>query len=1044
MPSNVTRWAIEKNRIMITLLVLVAIGGVAAYLTMPRSEDPGFIVRTALVTCMFPGATAERIDQLVADPLENSIRQMPEVETIRSQSKMGAAIIKIDISERYTELRPIWDDLRRRVADAKNELPQDVIGPFVNDDFGDVFGIIVTVTGETGPSGGAYDYSRLEDIARDTRDELLLIEEVARVEIQGIQEERIFIEYSNAKLAELGISPYQLKQILDNRNIVIPGGSITTGDERIVLEPSGNFESLEDLRQTVIRLPERSELVYLQDIAEINRGYMDPPETKVRANGIPGLSLGINLREGGNIIELGEQVKELIRRLERYYPVGIDFDIIIFQPFHVSRRVRTFSLNLIQAITIVVIVMLLTMGVRTGFVVGALIPMTILSSFLIMSVLGIWIDQISLAAMIIALGMLVDAAIVVCESTMVLRNEGKDPVQAAILAADEHKLPLMTSALTTSAAFLPIFLAESEVGEYTAPLFKVVTITLLASWVLSMTMTPLLSVWFMRVKKEIKAESFNTRVMQRYRSLLISMLKHPILSLSITALIFIASIISFGFVPEEFFPPSDKTTFTAEFELPYATPIERTDKIVREIEAFMQRELKADGDRAEGIMNWATFIGQGPPRFELPFSPVQAAPEYAMMLVNTTSVEVITEKCIPALQDFTERYPGMITKIRPLQLGPPIVSPIEVRISGEDNERLFENVELVRKYMDENSNIRNVRDDWGRRVKKIFVRVSQTRARRAGLTSRDVAVSLQTVLSGLESTQYRETEDVIPVVIRTVTAERDDIGKLETHNIYVQQTGRSVPLEQVADLELQWDWPKIYRRNGRKTVTLFADVAGDVTAIETANRLDEWLSDEAEDWPLGYNYELGGELEKSGESNASILEKLPIAGLVIFLLLVAQFNSLRKTLIILLTVPLGIIGVVFGLVVTQSYFGFMTLLGIVALTGIVVNDAIVLLERIDLEREYYGFEVHRAIVEAAQRRMRPILLTSVTTVCGLLPLWLGGGIMFEPMAVTLIFGLIFATVLTLGVVPVIYAVLYRINFKGYTYHFDPSGQRTAD
>ncbi len=1026
---NLTQAAIEKNRITFVMLAVLVVAGVQAYRGMPQSEDPGFTIRTAMVITYFPGASPERVEQLVTDKLEKAIQEMPQVDVINSQSKNGVSIIIVDIQERYKEMRPIWDDLRRKVNRAAGELPDGVIGPNVNDEFGDVFGTVVNLTGD------GYSYAELKDVADEVRDELLLIDEVAKVDIHGEQEERVFVEYNNARLAELGLSPGQLKNILESRNIINPGGQVRTLNEEIVLEPSGNFESVEDLAHTIISLPGRDELIYLEDVAEIKRSYIDPPRRKMRASGQPGLALAISMREGGNILVLGEEVEKSIARAQESYPHGVDFEFTQFQAGEVAQKVDDFAGNLLQAVAIVMLVMLVSLGLRTGLVVASLIPMAIVMAFIFMALFDVGINSMSLAALIIALGLLVDNAIVVSESIMVQMAEGKPAKDAAIATAAELKTPLLVSSLTTAAAFLPIYLAKSAVGEYTAALFQVVTITLLCSWVLALTMIPLFCVLFLRVKPRQEG-ALDTPFYRSYRSLLLAMLRRPWLSIGVVALVFFAAMQLFGLIPAIFFPPNERASLTAELKLPTGTPLARTEEVAIEVEEFIKYNLVATSEEIEagenGVTNWATFIGEGAPRFFLSYGPEQASPEYAILVVNASSREYI-DVAVERLRVFCRKFPGLKAKIEPLPLGPPAGDPIEVRVSGRDIDTIFGLVDQVKHRLAEVEGPRNISDNWGARSKKLLVKINQARAQRAGVTNQDVALSLQTVLSGITTTEYREDDKIIPVTLRSVGADRLNLQKLDSLNVFSQVTGSSVPLKQVADLEVAWQPGNIRRRGRLRTVTVATDLEPGFTAIAINQELVPLLDQDSASWPLGYSYEIGGEDEASQEANASISEQLPIAGLIIILLLVSQFNSIRRPLIILITIPLGLIGVVVGLLVMRSYFGFMTLLGIVSLAGIVINNAIVLLDRIEIEISENGLTPRRAIIESAQRRLRPILLTTFTTLGGLIPLYIGGGVMYRPMAVAIMFGLVFATALTLGVVPILYALFFKVRFKDFAY-----------
>lgn len=1017
---NITRATINNNRTALVLIIVLIIAGLQAYKNLPRAYDPGFVIRVAKVITHFPGASPERVEQLITDKLEKVIQEIPELDFVKSTSRTGISIITVSIQESYTNMRPIWDNLRRKIESAAKDMPDGVIGPEVNDEFGDVFGIVVTLTGPE------FTYAELKDIADQARDEFLRVPEVAKVEIYGAQEERIFIEYNNARLSELGLSPTQLMQILENRNIVVSGGAITLDMERIELEPSGNFESVEDIRHTIVSIPGSKNVVYLEDIATIKRGYVDPASSKVHSSGQQALGLGLSMREGGNNIRMGEQAQEVLNYLNQTYPIGIDFNVINFSPKEVEDKVNDFVSNLIQAVLVVAAVMLVFLGPRTGLIVASLIPMSMISAMLVMSFFDIGLDQISLAALIIALGMLVDNGIVMAESIMVQMNNGKKSIEAAIDSASELRVPLLTSSLTTAAAFLPIYLAESAVGEFTASLFLVVTITLLCSWLLSMTLIPLLCVQFLKPKKE--TVDYNRGFYQRYRELLTWILKHRIISLAATAVLFAVVMAGFKYVPKIFFPPSDRLYFKTELELPPGTAIERTEVIVEELEAFITQELKVNSERNEGVTSWISHIGTGGPRFVLQHSPEPASPNYAMMVINTTSSEVIGDMMHKLDSYAFENFPDLQITSRRIESGVSITNPVEIRLYGKEIDPLFTLVEQLKAEMSQITGLKNISDDWGQRIKKLKVVINQPRALRVGATSQDIALSLQSGLSGLELTQYREGEDVIPVLLRSVEADRQDIDKLETLSVYIQSTGESVTLKQVADIEVVWEPAKILRRDGLKTVSVGAQLAPGMTATEGFAQLQPWLDEHSRRWPAGYRYELGGEAESSGKANQSIGEKLPMAAFLILILLVAQFNSLRKPAIILATIPLGMIGVIIGLLAAQSFFGFMTLLGVISLAGIVINNAIVLLERIKYEIDDNGLSAQEAIIVAAQRRLRPILLTTATTVLGMIPLYLGGGEMWEPMAVAIIAGLLFSTILTLGLVPVLYSLFYRVKY----------------
>ncbi len=1014
---KITRLSIQNNRVTIVIILVLLLAGVSSYFTMPKAEDPGFTVRVAHVLTVFPGASPDRVESLVTDKIEHVIQEMPEVDFITSTSKTSVSSIKVNIKQSYTDLRPIWDKLRRKVSQI-NDLPSGVT-PQVNDEYGDVFGIIVGLTGE------GFNYAEIKEIADEVRDDLLHIPSAAKISISGEQEEKIYVEYKNEKLAELGLSTLQLQNTLQSTNIIFPGGDVRMGPERIALEPSGNFEELDDIRNTIINTTSGA-TYFLGDIAHVYRGYSDPPGSMVYINGQKGLALSISLKEGGNIIELGEAIENRIEILSEIYPIGIELKTIAYQHKIVDETVSGFVGNVIQSIAVVVAVMLLFLGLRTGLVIASLIPMAMVTTLFVMTLFNIGLDQVSLAALIIALGMLVDNAIVMAESIMVRMEKGEQRLEAAIHSASELSLPLLISSLTTSAAFLPIFLAESNVGEFTSSLFKVITISLLTSWILALTMIPLFCFLFLKVKSS-KGSNQPSRIQDLYTRTLTRVLEKPIFFLGGIIICFLLAMVGFKKLPIIFFPPSERNLVTAEFELPEGTAIEYTDSILNQISAHIQHHLFEPEGSDPMVEGWAAWVGGGTPKYALSFNPPTPGPNQGYMLINTMHSEQ-NQAVIDHLMDFCQQsFPDLTPKISSLSSGPTAKYPIEIRVSGKDINTLYDIVESINQRLSTLSGTINIKDDWGPRTKKLSVDIDQARASNARLSSQDIAISLQTSLTGISTSEYRDGQNTLPIIMRNSYSDRRNIDNLENINVYAQLTGKTVPLSQVADINLNWHPSKILRRNRYMTMASTADLQGDITAAEINQQMAPWLADVSKSWPAGYTYEMGGETEESAKANESIMNKLPIAGLLIIILLVGQFNSIRKSTIVILTIPLGVIGVVGGLLITGSYFGFMTLLGIISLAGIVINNAIVLLDRIQLEQDEFGKPASTAIVDAAKQRFRPIMLTTATTVLGLIPLWLGGGAMWEPMAIGIIFGLLFATVITLLFVPAAYKILYRVS-----------------
>lgn len=1020
---NLTAAAIDRNRVTLTIVALVVLAGGFAIQSLPKAQDPGFTVRTAVITTRFPGASPERVELLVTDKIEKKIQEMPEIDSITSESRTGISVIYADFKESYKEMRPIFDDLRRKVDAVTPKLPQGAQTPEVNDEFGDVFGSVYTL------SGDGFSYAELKTVVDELRDELLKEPDIAKVSIHGEQQEVIFVEYNNARLAELGLSPQQLSASLAGVNILSSGGDILSGRERITLEPTGNFESIEDLQRTVILLPGGA-LVYLEDIVDVYRGYKDPPRSVSRVNGEPTLAFAIAMREGGDILKLGERLNVLMPELISHYPWGIKIDKVWFQADLVHNVVQSFASSLGQAIAIVILVMIAFLGLRTGLVVGSLIPTTIVASFFAMQVFDITINRISLTALIIALGLLVDNAIVIVESILVRRENGQDAVTAAIESGKELRNPLLISSLTTAAAFMPIAMAKSAVGEYTSDIFYVVTIALLVSWLLAMTFVPMLTTVALKVipTKKDDGEIFAGRGYAFYRKLLTLSLRCQYRFLAVIVLLFFVAIAGMGLVRQEFIAPSEDPVFSAKLELPLGTSIETSQEVIAEVDTFIEETYFSPATGEPLIRNWLTFIGEGGPRFQLSLNPPSPNPANSFVIANTVNGKDV-EEVIAGIEDYVrERHPDLAAQVKRLENGPPVDYPIIVRIAGSDFDTLYSIADQVTGFLYSIPQVSDARSSWGLQTKKLLVEVDQELARRSGVTSEDVAYSLQAGLTGIELTQYREGDELIPVTLRTIAADRQDFSKLDGLTVYSQSTGVNVPLKQVANVSLTFEPGIIERRDRDRTLSLNVQLRPEATAAEVVEVLVPWLEKAAKSWPAGHGFEIGGETEESGDANASIAAELPTAGMLILLLLVWQFNSLRKPAIILATIPLGLIGVTFGLLVANSSFGFFTILGLIALSGIIINNAIVLLDRIAIEIRDFGRTQADAVMTACQQRLRPILLTTATTVLGMTPLLWGATAMFKPMAITIIFGLAFATALTLLVVPVLYAMFFRVSF----------------
>lgn len=1014
---DITTFALSKKTITLVLLVLILLSGLYSYFTLPQSEDPGFTVRTAQVITVYPGASPERVRDTVTIPLEDAIGELGELDVMTSSSREGVSIITVNIAFENKDLQAVWKKLSDAVDSVRDDLPDGVESPRVEDDYGDVFSILLAVTGE------GYSAGEMKDVAEDVRRELMGISEVSRVNLYGLPDEEVLVSYDRHRLQSLGLTPYSLAGAIQKTNVIKPAGSLRIGIEDITLESSGNFTSLEYLEETLIPLPGAGEVVPLRDIADISVQTEDPLRTIVRQNGETAVALAINMKEGGRITVMGDQVREVVDRLSAQYPVGIDFSYMIFQPELVSGLISQFTFNVIQSVIVVMLVMILAAGLRSGMVVASLVPSTMIGSLFIMNLAGIGINQMSLASLIIVLGMLVDSGIVIIETIQLDIDNGKKPFEAAVDASRELRIPLLTSALTTSASFLPIAMAQNPAGEYTRPLFFVVTIALLLAWVFTITLIPFLAVRFLpagRKKKLEKDSGFFYKGRIWYVKRLSIFLKRRVLMVGLLFLGLIGSLFLFRQIPVSFFPTTVYPYFTMEISLPRGTSISETSAVASKFDSYMVTELEGD------ISTHGTFIGGGVPRFRLNIAPQDSRPEFAFFLAEVRD-EKNMENIFEKLRLFAaETSPDAEVKLSRFTYGPGFNSPVEIRLSGKDRDQLYALVNRVKDDLLEKEGILNVKDDWGLKRKTLNVDVMESSARQFGITNQDVAVSLQAASVGLPVSRYRGGDREIPILLKDGSGDQTSVEELQALAVYSEATGKSVPLSQVAQINLQWQPSMIMQRDGRETITIQADVYPGINPISIAREMEALLKDQSAGWPSGYGYEMGGTSEGSQDANKAIIKQVPIALFIIIMLLVLQFNSIRKSLIILITIPFGFIGVVFGLWVTGSSFSFMSLLGLVSLSGVVVNDAIILLEKIDLEIMGAGTAPLLAIYRAANRKFRPIILTSVTTIMGLVPLLIFGGPLWLPMASALIFGLAFATILTLGLIPALYSILYRI------------------
>lgn len=1018
---NLTGISLKYNRVTILALIVIAVLGVVEYGGLSRDSMPPFVVRTATVVTQFPGASPKRVELLVSTKIEKVLQEIPEVETIKSTSRTGVSVISITLQDDVPEerLQSIWDLSRRKIDFIRNDLPDGITEPSLNDeDIGIVYGIAV------GLMSDGFDYDELKAYADELRDDLIALDDAAKVIIGGTVEEKIYVEYDEAKLTSVGLSSNQLQNIISSSNIIIPSGEVNLGEERLILEASGNFESVASIKNLLIPTGNNGETIPLGDITNVRRGYVYPKESIVRINGNQALTLYVSLKKNANIIDLGQATDQLIEEYNKQrLPLGIVASRTASQDIYVDGKVDVFVGNLVQSIVIVLIVILLVLGWRAGVIIASMVPGTMILSFLIMGLFDIGLNQVTLASLIMALGLLVDNGIVMVESLLEKLQAGQSKFEAAVNSAKEFMVPLLISSLTTSAAFLSFYLAVGTMGEIMGNIFMVITIALLSSWFFAFTFIPLIGTSLLKVHKEEHTTIFD-RFRGFYNRFLGLSLERPALTLTVVTILFTVAAFGFTKVPSIFMPPSDRNLVIVDVNFPLGTQIQVTDEKIALIERFIKDSLIVSEESTEGILSWSSYIGKGPESYDLGYFAAEPNASYAHMLLNTTS-DAANTIVIKKLREFTGKniFDADI-KISRLVGAGGAEAPIEIRLSGKDPDELFRMADRVKTKLFETPGTINITDDWGARTKKVYVAIDDNRLAQSGLTNQDVALSLLTSLSGFDVGDFREADKTIPIVMREENSEAMSYSDIENMTVFSQQKDASYPLAQVAAIEVPWQYSKILRRNLKRSISIQAGVKEGYLSSEIMETLRPFMAQEKENWKYGYSYEFGGDAEGSNNAMGAIAMNLPLSFFIIIMLLVIQFNSFRKASIILMTIPLAIVGVTGGLLVTSSFFSFTAFLGVISLAGIIINDAIVLVDKIGTEVAT-GKPLLECIKKSANDRFSPILLTTLTTSCGMVPLWTGGGELWSPMAITMIFGLLFATIILLIFVPVIYKVLYR-------------------
>ncbi len=1027
---NLSKWALDHPALTRYLMIVLMVLGFAAYFQLGQDEDPPFTFRAMVVRTYWPGATAQQVAEQVTDKLERTLQEAPFADKIRSYSKPGESqiVFQIKDSSRPGDVPNVWYTVRKKIADMRGTLPAGVQGPFFNDDFGDVYGVIYALESD------GFNYAELKTFADDVRQQLLRVKDVAKVEQFGVQDEKIFIEVSQKRLAQLGLDLNAVLAQLGSQNAVESAGTIQAPAEVVQVRVGGQFTSVDQLRAMPIRGSSGNQL-RLDDIAEIHRAYVDPPVVKVRHQGKDVIALGVSMAKGGDIIELGKALKAATTEIDKRLPHGVKLAQVQNQPVAVATSVNEFVRVLIEAIAIVLAVSFIALGlhkggrfgwhvdVRPGVVVAITIPLVLAVTFLAMNYFGIGLHKISLGSLIIALGLLVDDAIIAVEMMVRKMEEGYDKVRAATFAYDVTAKPMLTGTLITAAGFLPIGIAKSVTGEYTFAIFAVTVIALVLSWIVSVYFVPYLGTLILKVKPHDPDapphELFDTPFYNTFRRTVNWCVRHRWLTIGATVLIFVLGIFGMGKVQQQFFPDSSRPEILVELWFPEGTAFAANEEVTKRLEKRLLEE--------EGVSTVSTWIGSGVPRFYLPLDQVFPQSNVSQLILLSQDLKFREKLRIKLPTVLAQEFPEVRGRVKLLPNGPPVPYPVQFRVIGTDPLQLRSRADEVKAVMRENANMRGVNDNWNEAVKVIRLDIDQAKARALGVTSQAVAQASRTMYTGTNVGQYRENDLLIDIVLRQSPDERETISDIG--NGYLPtSSGRSIPLTQIARPVFTWEPGVMWRENRDYAITVQGDIVEGLQGATVTDQLLPALRQLEAKWRASgegaYRIEVAGAVEESSKGSASIVTGVPIMLFLVFTLLMLQLHSFSRSLLVFITGPLGIVGVAGALLLLNRPFGFVALLGVIALMGMIQRNAVILIDQIESDRAA-GVPAWDAIVESAVRRLRPIVLTAAAAVLAMIPL--SRSVFWGPMAVAIMGGLIVATVLTLLALPAMYAAWFRVK-----------------
>ncbi len=1045
---NLAEWSLRKSLITWVMTVLFLVVGWSSYQKLSRLEDPEFTIKDAVITTPYPGASAAEVEEEVTNIIEKAAQQMGQIKRVESRSSRGLSSVQVTMQDKYDKdsLPQVWDELRRKVNDAQRSLPPGAGPSLVNDDFGDVYGIFLAITGE------GYSYKEIYEYAKMLQRELLKATDVKRIVLYGDQKEAIYVEMRREKMAQLGISPQDIYTALKSKNLATSSGNLLLGEEYIPISPTGEFRSEQEFGDLLITSsnPKSNSLVYLRDVAEIKRDYQDPPATLLRYDGKTAIGLAISTIQGGNVTVMSDSLDQRLKELETLRPVGMELNIISHQAQSVKTSLTGFLINLAEAVAIVVGVLLLFMGLRSGLILGVVLLVTIMGTFIFMQINAITLERISLGALIIALGMLVDCAIVVTDGMRMQMAQGKSGYDAASDIVGQTALPMLGGTVVAIVAFAAIGTSQDSTGEYCRTLFSVILYSLMLSWLTAVTCTPLLCATFLKVTPgtaDASDDPYSKGFYKLYSNFLSGCIRFRWMVVAVTIAMFISALLGFGYIKNSFFPDSTRPQFYVDIWFPEGTDIRATERQFKVAEAALKKH--------EGVTHLTSTIGGNQVRFLLTYTPEKNYPSFGQILVDVDDYTRIKTLAPQVQKELEELFPGAISNVRLFVLGPSTGGKIQLRIYGPDAKELRTLAGKAETILLSNPDARAVRNEWREKIKVVRPQMAETQARRAGIDRPELSQALESAFQGTKAGIYRERDELIPVLARAPTSERADLDSLDGIQIWSPAAQSMIPMGQiVSGFTTEFEDAYVWRNDRRKMIRLHADpreglpseLFGEVKAkIEQALNVDaeailgHELGDSPFDaktlkvqendlWPLkdkpGYYMAWGGEAEDSARANASLASSIPMFFGIMVLIVLVLFNSIKKTLVIWLTVPLAVIGVTVGLLVFKQPFGFMALLGLMSLSGMAIKASIVLVDEINVQIEQ-GKTPYQAVLIAGVSRLIPVTMSSGTTMLGMIPLFTDA--FFISMAVTIVFGLGFATVLILIVVPVLYSIFFGIH-----------------